>query len=220
VKRKIKSEYPKDYIAFDINPIRVKKLAWSRKTIVRFKRYYKSLNLSDVIKGRKEVDHWLTLLKGERGELACIIDVSNRVNRHKANLITELPFSLTVEDMRNWVQLAVKFFKPNLISDSEYKPNKDFERLTETYHSYREFRYKKYSDPAPWASISGSKERLKMRDKKMKQEFDYYKKQGANLKKCLFQVRRWLLNQTIWEGRKGHKSLSDKTIMKICYSKK
>ena len=182
----------------------------------------------------------LILLKGNAGQIAYVRrDFDYQTNQDKCKLIIEFPLDMLAGEQRNWVKCVSKFFKPLLIKESESASSeRDFQTTQKLYKKdrvpnftkkpYTEFkgietetnnsfiiRSRSYADSAPHGAERG--DRIRKRDRMMKKIFlDYRQKDGFKERDCIRQVKKWLQEQQIWHGRKGHKSLSDSTIVRIC----
>ena len=223
----------KNCLKLEINPAVIKEVGLTSDDIKKFNKVIASCQLT--VKRIKKIGYPIESMqiRGKNGEIAYIRDDSTFEHENKWTLVVELPLSL-ISDKKSdpradFVRQAFKFFKPFLNSDVEIASNgKGFKRInTKPYHSFDftdtkrgdfKMRFKKYSESAPYGSKSGLIDSIKGRNQEMKKEFLFYRNQGDTIAKCLYQVKMWLKKQTIWNGRKGYKELSSKTILRICYS--
>lgn len=179
------------YFSICLNEEAVKKYNLTPEEIKKLSERYITLDEDNFKRAGLPVD--LVLLKGQKGEIACVRDDSDYKHKNKFSLILKFPLSLTITEQRDWISYASKFFKPLIISQREaITTNGTFTRIKGK--PYGEFgyemfeptsprkvtcykvRHKSYADSAPYGSKTARKRDLQARNKWIRKRYKKLKK--------------------------------------------
>jgi hypothetical protein len=170
--------------SFNLNYSILKQEGWSKnedkEDIASFKRSISRLNQKEVKNLNKISNHRFIALEGYQGERACVMHHKYSINRFEMDLVIQFSLSLTVEEMRDWIKEAAKFYKSNLVAKPEAIFNKQGIQSNKN-RSRRVFEfplgkveYNLYSDSKPVGTgriASEKKKYLEKRNKWIKSEY-------------------------------------------------
>jgi hypothetical protein len=191
-------KYDKRYFSISLNINEAKNLYLSPKDIEKLLKQYESFSLNDILKKKVNFLPELVLLKGKNGETAYVRNDSSYYEKHKYNIIFELPLRLKAQEQRNFVSFAYLLFKDKFLSDSEQVEQKqEFKNIvkkpfSESKHYYYDprnpkdrsptfkFRTKTFADSKPHDTFSKRSKILNKRNDWMLTKYSQYRKKGLS----------------------------------------